>query len=168
MSAKERICDALCRMISSGKKSYEQMTVQDIVDEAGVGRNSFYRNYTSKEDIFTERFLKVKEETDRLFMKRNDHSLHGLLYAIFETVRNNKDFFLSFYTAVPKIYFDTFVGQILQSNTSEDIRKIAPEDYYTFAGRAWITVGILTEWMQRNCDLPTETIIRIIESWNIE
>lgn len=44
-----RISKALIRLM--GKKKFSDITVSDIVSTAGVARASYYRNFTSKEDV---------------------------------------------------------------------------------------------------------------------
>ena len=36
------------------KQDFDRITIMSIVKRAGVSRQSFYRNYTSKEDIIIE------------------------------------------------------------------------------------------------------------------
>jgi hypothetical protein len=40
-----------------------------------------------------------------------------------------------------------------------------PDEYYLFASRAWITIGVLTEWLQKGCDIPAEKIASLLQSW---
>ena len=47
------------------KKSIEDISISELVDTAGVGRASFYRNYESKEDI-------LKSHLDTLFHEWTD------------------------------------------------------------------------------------------------
>ena len=53
------IVEGLCRLVENGEKPFSELTVQDIVDEAGVCRNSFYRNYAEKDDIFRKQFAEM-------------------------------------------------------------------------------------------------------------
>src|SRR5262245_27791818 len=46
--------DALVALIL--RKGYEAITVQDIIDEADVGRSTFYMHYTGKEDLLRASF----------------------------------------------------------------------------------------------------------------
>jgi AcrR family transcriptional regulator len=56
-------------------KPYETLSLQEIVDRAGVCRNSFYRNYRSKEDIFKAQFQRdMPGQSDQLFVSRSKRS----------------------------------------------------------------------------------------------
>lgn len=50
--------DALVVLIL--KKGYEAITVQDIIDEADVGRSTFYMHYTGKEDLLRASFESLR------------------------------------------------------------------------------------------------------------
>ena len=50
--------DALVALIL--RKGYESITVQDIIDEADVGRSTFYMHYTGKEDLLRASFESLR------------------------------------------------------------------------------------------------------------
>ena len=166
ISVKERICQALIRLVSSDAKPYDQITIQEIVDEAGVCRNSFYRNFKSKNDIFTEKFQEVAIESGEIMRQLDGDFYHKIICSFFETARRNKEFLLCFYKADPKTYFDIFTGTILRSNTNGDPDNVPAEKYYRYAARAWLGTGILTEWMKRDCDVPMDEIIEWFEQYS--
>jgi AcrR family transcriptional regulator len=159
------ICEALCSLIEE-KRPYESISLQEIVDKAGVCRNSFYRNYRTKEDIFKGRFKDINKETDLVLRANCELSNYAIVEAIAETMKRNREFLLCFYQANPKLYFDTLISQIESSNTTEPISAVSPEEYYVFASRAWITIGVLTEWLQRGCDISAQVIAKMIDSWD--
>jgi AcrR family transcriptional regulator len=157
------ICDALCELIQE-KKPYDSISLQAIVDKAGVCRNSFYRNYHSKEDIFKEKFQEVCAESGQLFEETHELTRYGILLSIAKTMESNRSFLLCFYEASPKLYFETLIRQIEASNTSKPLSSVPPEAYYAFASQAWVAIGVLTEWLQRDCDLPADKISKMIDS----
>jgi AcrR family transcriptional regulator len=44
------------------RKGYEAITIQDIIDEADVGRSTFYAHYTGKEDLLRSGFQTLRAE----------------------------------------------------------------------------------------------------------
>jgi AcrR family transcriptional regulator len=44
------------------KKGYEAITIQDICDEANVGRSTFYAHYTSKDDLKRSGFEHLRKQ----------------------------------------------------------------------------------------------------------
>jgi AcrR family transcriptional regulator len=44
------------------RKGYEATTIQDIIDEADVGRSTFYGHYTGKEDLLRNGFQILRRE----------------------------------------------------------------------------------------------------------
>lgn len=51
---RKALSEALVALIL--RKGYESVTVQDIIDEANVGRSTFYMHYTGKEDLLRTGF----------------------------------------------------------------------------------------------------------------
>jgi AcrR family transcriptional regulator len=48
--SRERLGDALVELIH--EKAFDAITVQDVLDRAGVSRSTFYAHYRDKEDLF--------------------------------------------------------------------------------------------------------------------
>jgi len=64
-SARERLAQAAFALFD--ERGYEQTTVDDITERAGLGRTTFFRHYRSKEDvIFPDHELMLGQVRDRL------------------------------------------------------------------------------------------------------
>ena len=64
-SVRERLAQAAFTLFD--ERGYEQTTVDDITERAGLGRTTFFRHYRSKEDvIFPDHDLMLTQVQDRL------------------------------------------------------------------------------------------------------
>lgn len=58
---KEYFTEALLELLK--KKPFDKITISDLVKKSGASRASFYRNYTSKEDIVDEYLAAIFSDT---------------------------------------------------------------------------------------------------------
>ena len=72
-------------------KDFHQITISELVRRAGVSRQSFYRNYTSKEDIIIEiEDALLKTFQDSLSDPKYRGDFHLWLLDLFEFLRKNQ------------------------------------------------------------------------------
>ncbi|MCR4855185.1 MAG: hypothetical protein K5908_03360, partial [Erysipelotrichaceae bacterium] len=43
---------------------------------------------------------------------------------------------------------------LIATNTIQNITDVDSSDYYHYASKVWISLGLFTEWIIRDCDLP--------------
>jgi len=73
------------------KMDFESITISELVKKAGVSRQSFYRNYTSKEDIVVEIEEKILESfAESLNDPKYVDDPHKWLSDLFNLVKQNK------------------------------------------------------------------------------
>ncbi len=60
---------ALLELLS--EKGYEAITVQDILDRAGIGRSTFYSHYFDKEDVHASLMKEMLERMNRQLSERH-------------------------------------------------------------------------------------------------
>ena len=69
-SARERLAGAAFELFD--ERGYEQTTVDDITERAGLGRTTFFRHYRSKEDvIFPDHDRLLEQIADRLRIRKS-------------------------------------------------------------------------------------------------
>ncbi|HEX3076677.1 MAG TPA: TetR/AcrR family transcriptional regulator [Lachnospiraceae bacterium] len=90
LQSKRWIMDSLIEIMN--KKAFQEITISELVAHADLGRRTFYRNFTSKEDVL-ESYLNsiIKEFIDQLSKEElltSDYCLHQL----FTLCRSNRSF----------------------------------------------------------------------------
>ncbi len=75
------------------EKRYDTITVQDLLDRAGIGRSTFYTHYFDKEDVLTSIAEQMLENFGSRFSQRNVSQgiVPGL--ELFEHVQQNYQYF---------------------------------------------------------------------------
>jgi AcrR family transcriptional regulator len=80
-SVRDRLVDAAFELFD--ERGYEQTTIEDIVERAGVGRTTFFRNYRSKEDvIFPDHDLLMEQIRQRLATSNDSTALIAVSEAV--------------------------------------------------------------------------------------
>lgn len=161
-SASTMIFEALSTLIIDKRKEYNKLSVKEITDEAQLCRNSFYRNYKDIDDILLKKMEDVWVNTKIDEDIENYVGIEQVLYYYFSVIKNNERFFKTLYLANPGRYFDLFSKKIILSNSKIDINEVSEKNYYRYACRAWIGVGIMTEWLFRGFDLSIDEMIRLV------
>ncbi|MBQ3063212.1 MAG: TetR/AcrR family transcriptional regulator [Clostridia bacterium] len=96
--AKECIVTALVELMKV--RDYHTITITDIAKKAGVSRMAYYRNYTSKEDIFKKYIDEVGEDIHRQIVgSRSSTVPYEYFLALFEQLDKYSDLAIVAYRA---------------------------------------------------------------------
>ena len=92
LRTREALGDALVALMQ--EKKFDEITVQDVLDRAGVARSTFYVHYRDKDDLFlsdVEDFLELISSA----LKRQDPSTKRLLpvQEFFAHIREAREFY---------------------------------------------------------------------------
>jgi AcrR family transcriptional regulator len=149
------------------KKGYEAITIQDICDEANVGRSTFYAHYRSKDDLKRNGFEQLRKElTDRQREAQagagdtRERSL-GFSLAMFEHARDHIKLYRALVGGrggtvslgqIRKILSDLVRNEFPMpaGNSSEDI--VPRELVVQYIAGAYMAV--LTWWLDGGAKLP--------------
>ena len=161
-SVSQMIYEALCTLLIEEGRDYSSLNIQDIVEKAGVCRNSFYRNYSSKDDILISKFNQIFPPEAEKDKKNEPVDAFGFLYFVFSVIKENRRFFLAFYYSNTRKYFELISSYLIATNTVRNIMDVDSADYYHYAAKVWLNLGLFTEWVKRDCDLPIEELCNLV------
>ena len=126
------------------KQSIDSIVISDLIEQAGVSRVSFYRNYASKEDILIQEERRLFSEWSKEHNKGIEDNHKDFNKELLDFYFSNKDFYLTIYNAgLKSIIMDTLLSGA----------KIADNDpnplAYFKSSIAYMIYGWIDEWMKR-------------------
>ena len=137
---KECITEALLQLMK--EKTLYEIAITEIVERAGVARVSFYRNFTSKENVIEQHLILLIREWGRDFEKKGNRDLFA--QTLLEHFYTNKDFYLLLY----KQGLSSMIYENIRGTCRLDLAGNNMERYIKsmFAGAIF---GWLDEWMRQ-------------------
>ena len=88
--SKECIATALIELMKT--KDYSSITITEIAKKSGMSRMTYYRNYSSKDDILVQYINSVGEQIQDLVIKRNSpYDTETYFTILFESFGINSD-----------------------------------------------------------------------------
>lgn len=116
----QHLTAALLSLLS--EKPIGDISVSELIDKAGVGRASFYRNFKSKEDILQKYIDKITMDFVRTQkFKYDTKKFREYTVMLFEHLERNKEFCLTlFNNNLLYIIGDIFDKYFLKNATSHD------------------------------------------------
>ena len=135
----------------SEKGMYDDVTVRQLCEKAGVGRPTFYRHFGSKEDVIRSRIDKIFNE----FLETlkgigfDQVSVEQVNMATLEHWRNHEAFFkLARHSELKNIIFSETDKEMEQ--LTELVKVYGDMDPYLRAFRYWGMKGTLLEWIKQD------------------
>ena len=139
---KEQITSALLKLLQ--EKNLEEISISELTEAACVGRVSFYRNFSGKEDVLKQESDRLMKEWGNAFEEMSDDEYKSFFLSLFDFYKANQ----SFYTTVCKSGLSNIVLQ-----TILDTAQITPEmnnlEAYLKSFWAYGIFGWTIEWINR-------------------
>ncbi len=144
------------------QKNYDEISVCDIAEKAGVSRMSFYRNFSSKDDLILQGLDVISNNINKKLENEKTKSQYALAKAIFEEFRFAKNIICSFKnTSLSK----TFGEEIIKK-----IAEVMPNDYMSKTSK-YVPVFILGAiastllcWLKNGAEEEPEEMAKMIAS----
>ncbi|MGI6212559.1 MAG: TetR/AcrR family transcriptional regulator [Anaerovoracaceae bacterium] len=164
--------DAIFRAFSTllAKKHYSRITVQDIIDEADVGRTTFYAHFQTKEDllnqmcedIFSHVFSVVKErEAAHDFSSQPATLSNELTHLLYHLKEQRQDISNLFSGESGDIFLKYFKEQLTKAfdGMKELFPEAVPKEY---AEIFYVTsfAELVSMWIKKGFRETPETMVR--------
>ena len=162
---RRRLKEGLLELIR--ERSYESVTVQDIIDRADVGRSTFYSHFESKEDLLLDGFDVWLQAPHRPAHGPAD-SLGPLLAfsgPLLHHVQTQKRFFLgTFFNAANKRVRRKVTGWLVEI-IKNDLKRLDADSHAPLEARAQCIaaafLGLAGWWLESGSDLDATDVNRV-------
>ncbi|WP_423059362.1 TetR/AcrR family transcriptional regulator [Brevibacterium linens] len=151
-------------------KGYGRVTVQDILDQADVGRSTFYNHYTGKDDLLVEsggdhlRAMIGSASASPGTTSYDDDPLSPTLL-IFQLAEDNRPLYSALIGGRGSAKVVTLAKTMITELFTDRLRRGRPETHdldvqmtATFLANGLL--GVLTWWLDARPDIPAEEIHR--------
>lgn len=137
------------------KKPLTKITINDITEDCGINRMTFYYHFKDIYDLVEWSCLEDAKKA--LNEKKTYETWQQGLLQIFEAVQENKPFILNVYRCVHREqvekYLQPLVDQLLLDVLNEEVgtRKVRDEDKQFIAQiYAYILIGLMLDWIKED------------------
>lgn len=159
-----KIIKALLTLLET--KNFSEISVTDLVREAGVARQSYYRNFRSKEEIIEAFFLNLQSDVLRAFQE-NHITDYGQQCAIviLRVLLQNRSAILCLHRAGFSLHNQNLINARVEY-AAGDMPSNSVERYqlYCYAGAIYNAAFV---WLENGAVEPPEDIAKVICSFSI-
>jgi len=136
------------------EQGYENVTVQDVIDRANVGRSTFYAHFENLDQLLLSGFESLRAEFDDFLSGRNidNESPWALSLAIFQQVQKQRGGYITL-THIQK-YLYSYLLEHLNQPMPKRKRIIPPELLAHYIGSSFI--ALITWWIENDYPYPAE------------
>ena len=143
---RQHILSALLERMKT--QDFANISIQAVVDAAGVGRASFYRNFESKEDVLKQESVRLTSGWKAQFDQEHPNGTPGQenlwLISLLDFYKEHSDFYLALYQAgLSDIVLETILGYFDRSP------EIPNALAYLNSAIGYMFYGWVHEWMCR-------------------
>ena len=139
---RERLLNTLLDMMRT--QPFDAISVSDLAHASGVGRASFYRNYTSKEDILQQESARLMRVWGGNLQGKTPEEYGIALISLLDFLKENRAFYLALYDAnMERVVEDAIVSQFHAPESAPN------EVAYRFHSLAYTLFGWVDAWIRR-------------------
>lgn len=150
---KECLSDALIQLMR--EKDFEKISIKEIADTAGVGRATWFRNYTSKNEALTFKFVQVWNRwADEHAIAVRDRFDLANAKNFFQFNYEIKHILEIIYTSnMQSAIYDAFY-QVMMPQYGANAKECYQARFYSYG-----LFGLLDEWIKRGFKESVEEMV---------
>lgn len=139
-------------------RELKDISISEIIQNAQVSRNSFYRNYNEKEDIIKEHINELLKDWKNNYIREevNNNEMYGSLFA---HLKENSEFYLILKKRNLFHLFLTVFLNIFGAKAEQDNLSAYLVSFITYGTYGWIE-----EWIKRGMQESAETMTELLSS----
>lgn len=158
---KRQLTDALLNKLKDTNIS--DINIRELCNYAEVGRASFYRHFSSKEDILNQESLKLIKQWGLEFEENPNSTAKIVFESLFQHFLNHKDF----YKVIYKYDYTDIILQTIKEKIGL-IDSISNTDAYKKSFFAYAIFGWINEWIIRDMTESPAILNKIFKEQSIE
>lgn len=135
----------LCTLLNMmNEQDFNSIPVSTLTQRAGVGRASFYRNFTSKEDVLRQEANRLTHEWAEEWRQLEPVKPNEFLISLLNFYKQHSEFYLLLYKAgLSEIVLDTILS------SAEITPELPNAVAYVKSAMAYMVYGWVIEWIHR-------------------
>jgi len=158
------VVEALIQAAESG--DYPTLSVSDLCKKAGIGRQTFYRHYKSKEDVIADLGIRMYEEVlnDLNELDASEVTVYRINLASLRVVARNKR--VMSLVRIPELR--TLMSEVMDRNMDfvfDRVPLLRAADPMQNQFNYWAWKGVMFEWVRQDFRQTPEEIARLIATW---
>lgn len=150
---RQHILSALLELMNT--QDFDTISIQELTDNAGVGRASFYRNFKSKQDVLAQHLSDLLVEWGKDFEVKGDKDYFN--ESLFRHFYKHKNVYLLLYQqGLSNLIYDSIRQAFKFDESANNIERYVKS---TFAG---LIFGMVDEWMRQGMQESPEELLFLI------
>jgi len=159
---RELLLDALFELIV--ERGYERLTIQNLLDRAGVGRATFYAHFESKDELLASSIARLRASLTQEWQQRTPGERLGFTLPFFRHLASHRRIYQMTVVREHEVSVVRHIQAMLRELVREDLLRQRPlrrgshsvdlATHYV-VGALWSTI---VWWMDAGAKLPPEDI----------
>lgn len=151
----------------TAEKTYEEITIRDITDQADIGYATFFRHYDGKDDLMLEIFTETIEEIESLPAEHGERYFEREGYLLFAHVSENQSLYRSILDSQNFTRkFRQHTKKMVQVHMEAHAQNISTPSFpLEIAAQHMVSslVGLIDWWLENDLSTEVERMAMIYE-----